>query len=365
MKKSGVLALAVASMFTAHNAQAVEVAGDALNIYGKLHLSADVSDTDGLVAGSDASISSNSSRLGFKGKHDTKKGVAVVWQLESEIRPDSSNETDKKETIAIASRNSYVGLKGSFGTVVFGHHDTPYKTVGSKWGIFGDSVGERRAILGASATDNNKLNQRGKNAVLYMNKFGNVEFQAMYAADALDSSTGAVDNNDNDMTSVAIMYKEGPLSLAVAQESWSNLTVNSSDPASEIDGLRVSASYKFADAKVGAIYETTDGTAGVSDQWTRDVMGFNAAYKVDSTTYKLQYLQADDYEGQADSGATKTSVGVFNKLDKQTEVYLAYAVTDNDINAKFQAVDGGHGDEVKTVNGGSPSSLSAGLVYKF
>jgi len=50
---------------------------------------------------------------------------------------------------------------------------------------------------------------------------------------------------------------------------------------------------------------------------------------------------------------------------KQTELYLAYAATSNDTNAKFQAVDGGHGDEVKTVWGGSPSSFSAAPVYKF
>lgn len=353
MKKSSVLAFSIASILAAHTAVAVEVAGDTLNVYGKLHLSVDVSDTDGLVTTDGASVSSNSSRLGFKGKHELESGMAFVWQLESEIKPDETGTT-------LLSRNSYAGLSGNFGRLVLGHHDTPYKTLGSKWGIFGDSVGERRAILGASATNGNKLNQRGKNAILYTNKYGNVELQAMYATDAQDSATGAVDNNDNDMTSVAVVYNEGPISLAVAQESWSSL-----ESYGEVDGLRVSAAYKFGAAKVGAIYESTDGTAGVSDQWTRDVMGVNAAYKVDSTTFKFQYLQADDYEGQTDSGATKTSVGVFDKLDKQTEVYLAYAVTENDANAKYQAVDGGHGDEVKTVNGGSPNSVSAGLVYKF
>ena len=56
---------------------------------------------------------------------------------------------------------------------------------------------------------------------------------------------------------------------------------------------------------------------------------------------------------------------MFHKLDKKAQVYLAYGATDNDANAQFQAVDGGHGDEVKTVNGGNPSALTLGMIYKF
>lgn len=42
-----------------------------------------------------------------------------------------------------------------------------------------------------------------------------------------------------------------------------------------------------------------------------------------------------------------------------------YTQTDNDDNANYQGVDGGHGDEVRTDLGGSPSAFSLGLVFKF
>jgi len=354
MKRNIILSAAIASIIAANSAYAIDTSADTVTIYGKMHVSVDLSDKDDGSANSDGmSISSNSSRLGFKGDHAVNDDTSIIWKLETEIKPDEASGN-------LLSRNSYVGLKGEFGSVKVGHMDTPFKLVGSVWGVFGDTVGERRAILGASATNGNKLNQRAKNSLLYTNKFGNVTLSAMYATDAQDSAAGKLDDTDNDMTSISVTYKEGPLMLAIAQENWSML-----ETYDKVDGLRAAASYKLSDAKVGAIYESTSGTTAISDQWSRDVMGVNATYKMDALTFKAQYLQADDYDGVADSGATKSAVGVFNKLDKQTQVYLAYAVTSNDANAKFQAVDGGHGDEVKTVLGGSPTALSAGLIYKF
>ena len=349
------LVMAIGSVLAVSNVSAAEVAGDALSIYGKLHLSIDASDKDdGSATASNTSISSNSSRLGFKGKHDLNNGMAVIWQVETEVDPVSTG-------MDLASRNSFAGLKGNFGTVILGHHDTPFKAVGGNWDLFGDTIGDRRAILGASHDDNNKLNNRGKNALMYSNSFGSIELQAMYSTDGEDSANGVVDNNNNDMTSLALMYKEGPLSLAVAQESWKSLSTFGG-----VDGTRVAAGYVFGEARVGAIYETTKGTAGTSDQWSRDVMGVNAAYKMMAdTTLKLQYLSAGDSDVGVDTGATMTTVGLSRKMDKQTELYLAYTATKNDTNAKFQAVDGGHGDEVKTIDGGSPSAFSAGMVYKF
>jgi predicted porin len=319
-------------------------------------VSIDGSYTDGLVpGGSNASISSNSSRLGFKGQHAMANDMTVLWQIETEISP--------VETGGVwASRDSFIGLKGGFGTVRAGQFDTPFKVVGGNWDLFGDTIADRRAILGASATNGNKLNNRGKNALEYKNAFGVVELRAMYSTDGADSNPDAVDNNDNDMTSVALMYNEGPLSLAVAYENWQNLD----NAYGGVDATRVSAGYTFGAAKVGTIYESANGEAGLSDQFSRNVMGVNVAYKLmTDTTLKAQYLSAGDYDTVSNSGATMISVGAAKKLDKQTEVYLAYTTTKNDDNAKFQAVDGGHGDEVKTVLGGSPRSVSAGLVYKF
>jgi predicted porin len=337
-------------------ASAYEIIGKKLEIYGKAHVSVDASDNDRAAPNdqSDTSFSSNSSRLGFKGKHDINDNLGVVYKIEQEIKLDQGSGS-------FATRNAYVGLKGNFGTVLVGQHDTPFKDVAGKWGMFGDTIADRRAILGASATNGNKVNQRGKNSLLYISNFGGpVELRAMYSTDASDESGGAIDENDNDLFSASLTYKTKKLRLSAGYEDWENLD----GEYGQVDGWRAAGTYDFGMFKAGLIYESLDSDD--SPQFDRDAWGINGSFKIAKhTMIKAQYIVADDYGDVDDSGANMASIGLFNKLDKQTTVYVAYTRTDNDDNAKFQGVDGGHGDEVKTDLGKQPNAFSAGLVFKF
>src|SRR5512139_3608005 len=114
MKKS-LIALAVAGAFAAPAFAATEN----VDVYGKLHMSVSVfQDQQEDVAGtaknegvSDLQISSNASRIGFKGAEDLGGGLSAIWQVESGVNLD-------EQTGNWASRNSFVGLKGGFGTVL-------------------------------------------------------------------------------------------------------------------------------------------------------------------------------------------------------------------------------------------------------
>ena len=94
-------------------------------------------------------VSSNVSKFGFKGAEDLGDGLAAVWQIESLIVLDGS------ATSTFATRNSFAGLKSeTFGTVLMGKHDTPYKIATRKLDVFGDNIADNRALLG------NKSNAR-------------------------------------------------------------------------------------------------------------------------------------------------------------------------------------------------------------
>lgn len=333
------------------SANALEVVDKKLEIYGKVHVSIDNSDTDGATTTDGLSVSSNSSRLGFKGEMPAG-GVKFVYQLEQEIRVDDSSGG------TFATRNSFVGLKGDFGKLIAGVHDTPFKTVGSKWDLFGDTVGDRRAILGAGYIDGNQLNERARNAIMYEYKNDAITFQAMHAVEP-ESASGSVDNNDEKVTSIGLLGNFGGFLLGAGYETW--------DQHSHIvdgDATRVSLGYKFGFGTISAIWENIDSDTVA--QWKRDVIGVNAKIKAGTNgDVRIQYLEADDAEGTTDTGANMIAVGYFHKLDDQLQVYAAYSATDNDANADFKAVDGGHGDEVGGPTGGNPSSVSLGLVYKF
>lgn len=335
-------------------ASAMEVIDKKLEIYSKIHMSIDSVSADNPAANNNEglSVSSNSSRLGFKGELPAG-AFKFVYQFEQELFLDEG-------TGALADRNTFAGLKGSFGRIIVGHHDTPFKDVASKWGIFGDSVGERRAILGAGFSNGNQMNERAKNAIMYEYKTKQIRFQLLTAVDPEDTSDGTYDDNNKKVTSLGLSYRTGSVWIAVGYEAWKQHS-----KIADGDALRIAAHYKVMGAlQLGLIYESIN--SDTVDEWKRDIVGFNALYKLSNTNdIRIQYLVADDADNSPDTGATKASIGFYHKLDKKAKVYIAYGATTNESNAAYQGVDGGHGDEIKTANGGNPSSVSVGLIYKF
>ncbi len=355
MRKRNLLATGMLFLALSGTSQAVEVIGKKLEVYGKAHVSLDYSDPDAAGEDSQFSVSNNSTRIGFKGEHAIRPEMTLLWQYEQGVDIVESGGT-------FASRNSFLGLKGRFGRILAGHYDTPSKSLGSNWGMFSDTIGDRRAILGAYSNGyGNDLNDRAKNAVLYSNQFDALEFHAMYSADPYsDGVSGSQDNNDNDLISVSLTYSANQLTVGAALEQWS---LDPENEAEEVDNLRLTATYKLDQLQLGAIYESTDSDDVIYD---RNAYGVNAKYRFgEAMDMRVQYLIADDHSGQAESGAQQLALGVFNQLDKATQVYAAYTMTDNDANANYQGIDGGHGDELETMAGGSPSSISVGAVYKF
>ena len=350
--------LLLSAVLISTNASAMELAGENLEIYGKVHVSVDSSDMDDSTVTNDGmSVSSNSSRLGFKGKMATESNIDIVWQLEQEVAYDDSSSAE------FANRNTYIGLASNGHSIRAGVHDTPFKSVASKWGLFGDSVAERRAILGASFNKGNQLNERVKNMIMYQFDDRSVKFQAMYAVDAEGTSPGIVDNNDSKMTGLGVWYKLDGLKLSAGWEGWKKHSVIEDGSA-----YRLAAAYEIDAHQFGLIYENidSDGVSANALAFQRSAYGVNWKWKYGNRAdMRVQYLVANDAEGTTDTGANKLGLGVYYKLDKAAKVYLAYGATDNEAGAKFQAVDGGHGDEVKTVNGGKPVSISTGIEYKF
>src|SRR5512139_1010765 len=179
MKKS-LIALAVAGAFAAPAFAATEN----VDVYGKLHMSVSVfSDQQettlgGVHAGiNDVQISSNASRIGFKGAEDLGGGLSAIWQIESGVNLDEQSGT-------WASRNSFVGLKGEWGTAIAGNHDTPLKLVGRAVDLFGDTMADSRNVMGGGS------DIRAKNTVAYISpSFSGFSIAAAYTNDPAAEGT--------------------------------------------------------------------------------------------------------------------------------------------------------------------------------
>ena len=101
-------------------------------IYGTFNAALESVSATGATAGSASDVrqtqrvTSNTSKIGFKGQEDLGNGVKALWQVEQEVSIDDGGARKG----AWAGRNSFVGLEGGFGKVLLGNHDSAYKMFG-------------------------------------------------------------------------------------------------------------------------------------------------------------------------------------------------------------------------------------------
>lgn len=152
-------------------------------IYGKVSLSTDYITQS--LGPSLTRVSSNTSRIGFKGDEQLDENLKLIWQIESGVSvDDGSNST-------FATRNSFIGLTGNGITLKLGKHDTPYKLLGYKMPqILGGSIGDITGFSGIF----HRVDQRASNAILTQYSKGKLDVGYMYATKEETSSNGIINS---------------------------------------------------------------------------------------------------------------------------------------------------------------------------
>lgn len=351
-----------------------------VKVYGKLHMSVDAVNPGDKGASNDASsrkgnaVSSNASRWGIDVSEKLGGGLTAIAKLEQTIFADG--DTNSQD-----ARNRYVGLKGGFGTVLAGIHDTPFKDVSRKLELFPEQIGDTRNILrqkslavgGTNATLD--WDARRSNVVAYVSpNFNGFSATYAYSADATPA-TGTEDNRRR-ADSLGITYASGPLYVAYARESHRfNNIADGGQPAET--GDRLGASYNFGAFKVVALYQDLKdmgGTVSGNSSIKRKSWVLGGAYTAGNNVFKLQYAKADDLSNnsagasQPETGAKMWAVGWDHLFSKTTKAYVAYAKTDNGTNAAFTVngpTAGEHGDAISSNAGGDPSAWSVGMIVDF
>lgn len=270
-------------------------------IYGKINVSV-VNSDDG--ASDEWNLNSNASRLGVKGKTEIADGLYAVYKAEFEMCVDDGD--CKGQTFT--QRNIMGGVRGSFGTVWAGKHDSPTKLAQNKIDLFNDLEGDIKNTFEGE--------NRVSNIVAYtsptINGFSSTV--AMMPGEGADvDGDGQDDTGLTDGISYSVSYSMDNLYIAVAGDQ---------DVGSQ-DLMRIVAQYKMDALKLGVMYQQNEDNLG-----TKDESGFfvSAAYQLDKkTTLKAQYGSIeDDVDGDEEE---TLSLGADYKLAKGTKVYVFY--TDN------------------------------------
>lgn len=358
MKKS-LIALAVAGAVSAP----AMAATSNVDIYGNIGLSYDYINTDSNVPGADkklSRVSSNSSRIGFKGSEDLGGGLAAIWQIEQQFDWDNGTQNlvgTLGNNTNLNLRNTFLGLSSkSMGTVLMGKHDTPYKLATGKLDIFADTSADYNNIVGNVRGANN-FDLRPGNVLAYITPTVNGMHAAIAYVFGNELGNGALPNQS--AWSALGMYDNGPIFASLAYEQHNNLT-----PAGEDrHAWKLGAGYNFGDAKVGFIYEDAQDIVGANAQ-NRKAYYLNGQYNMGNIALKAAYGHAGKLDTVADSGANTYTLGADYNLSKRSRVYAQYTKTNNDTNGMY-SLGAGQGSSIGAGAGTDPSVFSIGMRHTF
>ncbi len=344
MSKRGLVTAVAATM--AVGASFAVQAG--VEVYGKARMSLDFINNDDSTAGredSTVSLSSNTSRLGFKGDEDLGNGLSALWQLETQVDFDTGSAFQ-------SARNTFIGLGGGFGTVLLGHHDTPNKIASAPLDIFSDTRADFNAIVGGDV--------RADNVIAYISPDMSgfkvlAAYIPSYVNDTLVQSQAA---NDSNAISLAGIYANGPIYVAAAYESLAEAGAAAGD---DLTDMKLAGTFDFGQGtKVGALFEQVDdGT----DSWNNWYL--NVSHAMGDTTLKAAYGNADETVSGADDAATQFALGVSQAMTKNTEVYALYTMLSNDPKSTHALNGVGNGGSVGGSTVDDASAFSFGINHKF
>lgn len=358
MKK--LLAIAVAAALVAPAAAMADT-----TLYGKLHASVGAVKGTTATAGANpvfttasrSAVESHQSRIGVKGATALDNGMEATYGLEYNVELDGDNAANN-----LSARNQFVGLKGGFGEVRVGRHDTPAKLATAGLDVFADTYADMSTVV---ASDGHRVN----NAVAYINKFGPVGFAAAHSTGIAgqDDATGFNQGNAN---TFMVNYATGPWYAALGHTNIQNNDALNGANAAKSKLTNLGLGYKAeAGHNVGLVYETNKETgtnaAATSLNNSQKAIYVGGGYKMGNVTLKAAVGQRK-VGGSAtanDNGKEKMhAFGVDYSLGKKTSVYLL--ATDN---KNMQAtVDGGRNSNAVAANGTVRNKATAiGLVTEF
>lgn len=264
-------------------------------IYGRININAEL--LSPYKGDSTTDIVSNASRLGFEGATSLSEGLEVIYQIEYEVHLDDGD----KDGDVLSQRNSFLGLKGRYGTILTGKHDTPTKMTQNRVDLFNDMISDIRTVLDGENREND--------IVLYRSP--------SFSGFSIDLATIAGGDDDNFTSSLSgsISYSRDAFYAALGLDS---------DVANH-DVMRIVAQYFAGPLTLGAIYQRSEDNRVVNAE-DEDGFFLSAAYKYENLTLKAQVAESDEKA----PGKSQFTAGFDYKLGERTKLFTYYTTIDAD-----------------------------------
>lgn len=379
-----------------------------VTVYGVADASFDVVRTSNAVSelGNTTRVSTNSSLIGFKGAESLGNGLTAVFQYESAVGFDNTGALG-------ATRDSFVGLAGGFGTVVLGNLTGPTRALGAAVDVNAGAtgIGANSGLLGKlgnnlvnttdtatgsyatggtcarSSTCTSIFDSRWKNAIAYVSpSFAGLNVTAAYVANenktfsnngfSTPASTGVAAVSRDPLNTkgydIGLKYANGPVMAAVTY----NAVSLGNEANSDISDFRVGGVYDFGMASIRAVFDRARADHVGGGTATQNVFGLGGTFNVTPAGKLLaQAYFARDVKGsstlaKSDSGAKLFEVGYEHSLSKRTMLKAVYAHLNNENNASYDFGINAVGVNNAAYNGGATGGatiqgVQLGLRHSF
>ena len=278
-------------------------------VYGKLWISVESQDT---ASGTEVDMVSNASRLGIKGSMDFGEGIEAIYQAEYEVDP-VDGTADESNDRTFKQRNSFVGLKGSMGTIFLGKHDTATKKSQKKIDLFNDLAGDIKNIL------------QGENRMSDLVGYTTPKINGFSATfNAIKGTEGLGDDSIGDSTSTSFSYDSENFYIALAFDS----------ELKGYDSTRLTLQIPFNRSQLGIMFQDSEKlSTGIEE----DGYVISFSQKVgDKGTLKFQQAESDM---KLDSGK-QFSFGYDYKLSSKAKAFFFFTDLSGDNTSKEKEITG-------------------------
>jgi predicted porin len=309
------------------------------------------------TAGNFDRVSSNSSRFGMRGSEDLGDGLSAIYQVESGFNADVG-------TGEIASRDSWVGLKGGFGQIRLGKMDTPMKNSGGMTDRFKGTGIQDDGGIAALGGSGNGFSRRQNNAMRYDSpNFAGMRIELQHGFETEDAIL------KQRVTTLGLNGQIAALKYYAVYEQHRNFVVGKRDNAA-----RLALNYDAGLLNIGSEFTRLNYSL-MAGSVTRNYFTVTTGYKVGNGTVNARYGQALAVNGSApngtivtgadgaalfkgpSSGARNYTVGYEYNFSKRTQLFTYYTKIANEANANYR-----FGVNAVNISGAGRGADPAGLV---
>jgi len=332
-------------------------------------------------------VQASNSRLGFRGTENLGGGWQAFFQVEQTIPLDAGGGT-------FGSRDSFVGIKGPWGSVKLGNMDTVYKNLGDQLSFLGVSSGNfvsNSNVLskqGFGTSSAGSFHLRRANSIYFESpEMGPVQLMVQYSPDEAKTTT-----RNADLWSYGIRYGGGKggggLTVALAMERHRDLFGGSNNVPAALSNVAVATarsndtavrgtiSYGFNDGKTtiegnlaNIKYTESGGTTGRFESYKHSTYSIALEHNVAAWQIAAAYVHASQGTCSLIGGAncdtsgldgSMIALGTRYSFSKRTSLFAMWARVNNGTSARYNNL------AVGSPNTGSDiTQLAGGIQHSF